>query len=335
MGNVGGREDGEGTSGTKKKGYEVDNEQFNSDSMLYSPPHSPNNEAHQLPFLFSPQIPVFPWLRSAETIQSQNDVLLQNTMHRDHLRGENNLPWEYNDSSRPSNLQISEAPFPSPGQMMQSRNDPPVQKSPRYKDFQQEEKRAVMITWCFGGKQVAVTGSWNDWKTIAFISSPFREPLHSLDKDFIIMKILPCGVYHYHFIVDELRRYAPNLPCEFDESGNAYNLLDLQEFVPEAPESLSEFEAPPSPISSYGNQPLNDGDFSKPPPQLPPQLPTKILDERSFVSRKPKSLRRPSHTLLNHLYKQDGDDGQSMALCSTQRFLQKYVTVVLFKSVHR
>ncbi|KAE8685884.1 5'-AMP-activated protein kinase beta-2 subunit protein [Hibiscus syriacus] len=317
MGNVGGREDGEGTSGTKKKGYEVDNEQFNTDPMLHSPPQSPNNDAYQLPFQYPPQIPMFPWLRSAEMIQDQSDLLVQNT----------NLPWEYNDSGRPLNLQISGVPLPRPGQMSQFQNDPPVQKLMRCKDFDQEEKRAVMITWCFGGKQVAITGSWSNWKTI--------EPLHSLGKDFIIMKMLPCGVYHYHFIVDELRIYAPNLPCEFDESGNVYNILNLQDFVPEAPESLSEFEPPPSPISSYDNQPLNSGDFSKPPPELPPQLRTKIFEERSFVSRKPKSSRRPSHTLLNHLYKQDGDDGQSMALCSTQRFLQKYVTVVLYKSVHR
>ncbi|XP_039015908.1 SNF1-related protein kinase regulatory subunit beta-2-like [Hibiscus syriacus] len=107
------------------------------------------------------------------------------------------------------------------------------------------------------------------------------------------------------------------------------------EFVPEAPESLSKFEPPPSPISSYDSQPLNDKYFNKPPPELPPQLPTKISDERSFVSRKPKSSQRPSHTLMNHLYKQDGDDGQSSALRSTQDFLKKYVTVVLYKSVHR
>ncbi|KAE8730531.1 hypothetical protein F3Y22_tig00002919pilonHSYRG00132 [Hibiscus syriacus] len=169
---------------------------------------------------------MFPWLRSAEVIQDQNDVLVQNT----------NLPWEYNDSGRPLNLQISGAPLPD----------------------------------------------------------LVKEPLHSLGKDFIIMKMLPC----------------------------------------EAPESLSEFEPPPSRYRAM-NQPLNNSDFSKPPPELPPQLPTKIVDERSFINRKPKSSRRPSHTLLDHLYKQDGDDGQSMALCSTQRFLQKYVTVVLYKSVHR
>lgn len=55
MGNVSGREDGEGGSGAKKNGNEVDNEQFNSDPMLHSPPHSPN-ESYQLPFLLPPQV---------------------------------------------------------------------------------------------------------------------------------------------------------------------------------------------------------------------------------------------------------------------------------------
>ncbi|KAE8701361.1 5'-AMP-activated protein kinase beta-2 subunit protein [Hibiscus syriacus] len=192
-------------------------------------------------------------------------------------------------------------PWLRSAEMIQARNDELLQNTMCDEDFDQEEKRAVMITWCFGREQVAITGSWNDWKTI--------EPLHAFHKDFIIMMVLPCGVYHYHIVVDELRRYAPNLPTEFNASGNAYNILDLQEFVPETPESLSEFEPPPSPISSYDSRPLNDGDFNKPPPELPPLLPTKILDERSFVSRKPKSSQRPSHTLMNHLYKKDGDDG--------------------------
>ncbi|XWS75892.1 hypothetical protein CRYUN_Cryun01aG0130600 [Craigia yunnanensis] len=320
------REDGEGTSGAKKNGYEVDNEQSNSDPMLHSPPHSPN-EAYQLPFLFPPQIPMFPWLRSAEMMQAQNDVLAQNTTCYEDLNSENNLPWECIDSGRALDLQIPEAPLPRPGEMMQVQNDPLVENTTYYEDLHKEEKRAVMITWCFGGKQVAITGSWDNWKTI--------EPLHSLGEDFIIIKMLPSGVYRYHFIVDELRRYAPNLPWEFVKTGSAYNILDLQEFVPEAPESLSEFESPPSSTSSYDNHPLNDGDFSKPPPELPPQLRTKLLDERSFIFRSPNSSRRPSHTVLNHLYKQDGDDGQSMALCSTHRFLQKYVTVVLYKSLQK
>ncbi|PPD67591.1 hypothetical protein GOBAR_DD35528 [Gossypium barbadense] len=73
------------------------------------------------------------------------------------------FPWVAN--------QFGQGPLPvpsssRPGQMMQIRNHPLVQKSTHYKDFHQEQKRAVMITWCFGGKRVAITGSWENWKTM-------------------------------------------------------------------------------------------------------------------------------------------------------------------------
>ncbi|XVF31910.1 hypothetical protein REPUB_Repub17cG0035300 [Reevesia pubescens] len=224
MGNAGSRDD-EGTSGAKKNGYEVDNEQSSSDPMLHSPPHSPR-QAYLLPFLFPPHVPMFPWLRSAEMMQARNDVLLQNTTRYEDLQSENNLLWEYIDSGRALDLQIPRAPLPRPGQMMQVQNDPllPVENTTYYEDLHQEEKRAVMITWCFGGKQVAISGSWDNWKTMNWNV----QPLHSLGKDFIIMKMLPSGVYHYHFFVDELRSYSPNLPWEFDESGSVYNILDFQ-----------------------------------------------------------------------------------------------------------
>ena len=50
--------------------------------------------------------------------------------------------------------------------MMHVQNDPLVQNTTYYEDFHQEEKRAARITWCFGGKQVAITGSWDNWKTM-------------------------------------------------------------------------------------------------------------------------------------------------------------------------
>lgn len=42
------------------------------------------------------------------------------------------------------------------------------------------------------------------------------------------MKVLPSGVYQYRFLVDGQRRYSPDQPWEQDDSGNAYNILDLQ-----------------------------------------------------------------------------------------------------------
>lgn len=42
------------------------------------------------------------------------------------------------------------------------------------------------------------------------------------------MKVLPSGVYQYRFIVDGQWRYAPDMPWAQDETGTAYNILDLQ-----------------------------------------------------------------------------------------------------------
>ena len=45
---------------------------------------------------------------------------------------------------------------------------------------------------------------------------------------------------------------------------------------------------------------------------------------------------RPQHTVLNHLYMQKGKTGPAVvALGSTHRFLDKYVTVVPYKSMQR
>ncbi|CAL5402627.1 unnamed protein product [Camellia sinensis] len=63
-------------------------------------------------------------------------------------------------------------------------------------------------SWSYDGKEVAVEGSSG--------------------KDFTIMKVLPSGVFQYKFIVDGQWRYAPDMPWAQDETGNAYNILDLQ-----------------------------------------------------------------------------------------------------------
>lgn len=109
---------------------------------------------------------------------------------------------------------------------------------------------------------------------------------------------------------------------------------DVQEYVPEAPESLSEFESSPSPVSSYNNESLNDNDFGKLPPDIPPQLQLTPLSEQSSATDSYQPQRRPRHAVLNHLYIQNSR-GEPVALGSTNRFLQKYVTVVLYKPTRR
>ncbi|XP_059663541.1 SNF1-related protein kinase regulatory subunit beta-2 [Cornus florida] len=203
-----------------------------------------------------------------------------------------------------------------------------MQTTSGYEDTCSEQGIPTMITWSYDGKEVAVEGSWDNWKT--------RKPLQRSGKDFTIMKVLPSGVYQYRFIVDGQWRYAPDMPWAQDEAGNAYNVLDLQDYVPEEIESISGFEPPQSPEASYSNLQLGPEDYAKEPPLVPPHLQMTLLNVPSTYMEIPAPFSRPQHVVLNHLYMQKGRGGPSVvALGSTHRFLSKYVTVVLYKSLQR
>ncbi|KAJ0233019.1 Association with the SNF1 complex (ASC) domain-containing protein [Hirschfeldia incana] len=216
---------------------------------------------------------------------------------------------------RPDEIHI-----PNPSWMMQS----PYEESPN------EQGIPTMITWCHGGKDISVEGSWDNWKS--------RSRLQRSGKDFTIMKVLPSGVYEYRFIVDGQWTHAPELPLARDDAGNTFNLLDLQDYVPEDIQSISGFEPPQSPEASYSSLLLGAEDYSKEPPLVPPHLQMTLLNlppgNNPDVPSSP--LPRPQHVVLNHLYMQKGKSGPSVvALGSTNRFLAKYVTVVLYKSLQR
>ncbi|CAI0440259.1 unnamed protein product [Linum tenue] len=106
-----------------------------------------------------------------------------------------------------------------------------------------------------------------------------------------------------------------------------------QDYVPEDLESISSFEPPQSPEASYNNSHLGNEDFSKEPPFVPPHLQMTLLNLPSTYMEIPS---RPQHVVLNHLYMQKGRNSPAVvALGSTHRFVAKYVTVVLYKSLQR
>ncbi|KAK6932864.1 AMP-activated protein kinase, glycogen-binding domain [Dillenia turbinata] len=225
--------------------------------------------------------------------------------------------------------QVPVVPLQRPDEMyIPGQSYSPMQATHGYEDMFNEQGIPTMITWSFGGKEVAVEGSWDNWKS--------RKLLQRSGKDFIIMKVLPSGVYKYRFIVDGHWRYAPDLPWAQDDERNTYNILDLKDYVPEDLESISGFEPPQSPDSSYNNWQLSSEDFAKEPPLVPPHLQMTLLNVPSTHMEIPPPLSRPPHVLLNHLYMQKGKSGTSVvALGSTHRFVAKYVTVVLYKSFQR
>lgn len=190
-------------------------------------------------------------------------------------------------------------------------------------NHQQEQGIPTIIQWTYGGDEVYVEGSWDNWHR--------RMRLQRAGDDFTIVKLLPPGVYQFSFLVNGESRYSPDLPFTYDEKGLIKNVLDLQENIPENVESISGFEPPRSPDSSYDSLFPTVEDFSKEPPAVPPQLHLTLLDVHDNADA-PGSLLRPQHVVLNHLYVEKGRTVQSvLALGLTHRFHAKYVTVVLYK----
>ncbi|CAJ2649394.1 unnamed protein product [Trifolium pratense] len=193
----------------------------------------------------------------------------------------------------------------------------------------------TMITWTYGAKQILVQGSWDNWNS--------RTPLQRSGKDFAIMKVLPSGVYQYRFIVDGRFSYDPELPWSKDEVGNFYNILDLKDYVPDDIGSISGFEPPQSPTSSYDNLPPSSEDYAKEPPLVPPHFAMTLLNVPTTNMEIEPPLPRPQHGVLNHLYMQKESSMSStsstgsksspsvVALGTTHRYQAKYVTVVLYK----
>lgn len=60
-----------------------------------------------------------------------------------------------------------------------------MQASSGYEDMCNEQGIPTMITWSYGGKEVAVEGSWDNWKT------RFRESIALI---FILFLIFICAL---------------------------------------------------------------------------------------------------------------------------------------------
>lgn len=257
---------------------------------------------------------------ASTTIQSvsildSNDVHTQNNNSPpDHAPARSTSPFLFPPQAPVAPLRRPDAP-PVFDQVWQNDSHEVVDE-----DQSPEQGIPTVITWSHGGNDVAVEGSWDNFSS--------RKKLQRSGKDHSILLVLPSGIYHYKFIVDEEWRCIPDLPSVTDEMGRVCNLLDVHDFVPENIDSAVEFEAPPSPDSTYSQAFPAEDDFAKDPSAVPPQLSLTVLDEASSS--------KPQHVVLNHLYIEKGWASQSLvALGLTHRFQSKYVTVCLYKPLRR
>ncbi|KAF2324130.1 hypothetical protein GH714_007614 [Hevea brasiliensis] len=86
-------------------------------------------------------------------------------------------------------------------------------------DHRPEQGIPTIISWNYGGNEVFLEGSWDNWMS--------RKRMQRSGNDHSILLVLRSGIYHYKFIVDGEWRYNPDLPCVSDGMGRFYNLLDV------------------------------------------------------------------------------------------------------------
>ncbi|CAL8111258.1 unnamed protein product [Orchesella dallaii] len=197
----------------------------------------------------------------------------------------------------------------------------------------------TVFKWDGGGKEVAICGTFSDWKPIPMAKSNFTS-----QADYVVIVDLPEGEYEYRFQVDGDWRHNPNDPTAETESGLTNNVItvkktDFEVFDALAMDSISSATntqhvsgSPP------GTEYAQDIPVYKPwekaagPPILPPHLLQVILNKDTPLSCEPTLLPEPNHVMLNHLYALSIKDGV-MVLSATHRYRKKYVTTLLYKPI--
>eukprot|EP00752_Nemacystus_decipiens_P017905 g16050.t1 len=190
---------------------------------------------------------------------------------------------------------------------------------------EEEELVPTVFRWEHGGRQVYITGTFNNWEK--------QIPMHRSGNDFTYIHTLKKGKHAFKFIVDDEWRFAPDQPTVADIEGRVNNFIDVSDFVGYTGEE--NFEANRMKAAEANNQysqctPDLD-EYTKEPPPLPPHLRHIILNKNP-PANDPSALPVPQHVALNHLYCTAIKDGM-MVLGMTERYKQKFVTTVYYSTM--
>uniref|UniRef100_A0A0V0G566 5'-AMP-activated protein kinase subunit beta-1 n=1 Tax=Triatoma dimidiata TaxID=72491 RepID=A0A0V0G566_TRIDM len=185
----------------------------------------------------------------------------------------------------------------------------------------------TVFKWDGGGKQVLISGTFSNWKTIPMVKS------HG---DFVTIIDLPEGEHQYKFYVDGEWKHDPSNKIVENGMGSKNNLIsvkntDFEVFQALAMDSESGSSNQPG---DYGQEvpPVRPWEKAPGPPILPPHLLQVILNKDTPISCEPTLLPEPNHVMLNHLYALSIKDGV-MVLSATHRYRKKYVTTLLYKPI--
>ncbi|XP_060762143.1 5'-AMP-activated protein kinase subunit beta-2 [Neoarius graeffei] len=237
-----------------------------------------------------------------------------------------------------------------PSKMVDSTDDPnifnthgPEVKAPAEKDLPPDlndfvktgpQDRPTVIRWAGGGKDVYISGSFDNWST--------KIPLNKSHNDFVAILDLPEGEHQYKFFVDGQWLHDPSKPVVTSQMGTINNLIEVKKSDFEVFDALQvdslecsdTSDLSSSPPGPYGQEVymFRPEERFKAPPILPPHLLQVILNKDTNVSCDPALLPEPNHVMLNHLYALSIKDGV-MVLSATHRYKKKYVTSLLYKPI--
>jgi 5'-AMP-activated protein kinase regulatory beta subunit len=89
---------------------------------------------------------------------------------------------------------------------------------------EEEDTVPTVFRWEHGGRQVYITGTFNDWSR--------QIPMHRSGNDFTYIHNLRKGKHAFKFIVDDEWRFAPDQPTVADIEGRINNFIDVSDFKP-------------------------------------------------------------------------------------------------------
>ncbi|XP_045171012.1 5'-AMP-activated protein kinase subunit beta-1-like isoform X2 [Mercenaria mercenaria] len=220
-------------------------------------------------------------------------------------------------------------------------------------DNREKEERLLptVFKWEGGGKEVYVSGSFNNWKAkIPLAKSDDiqdRDHKTTVHGDFYTIINLPEGEHQYKFSVDGSWQHNASEPSTSNNLGTLNNIVtvkksDFEVFEALALDSVNTSSSKSKPTTELSGSPPGDyaqeipvrrpGEKQSGPPILPPHLLQVILNKDTPAHCEPTLLPEPNHVMLNHLYALSIKDGV-MVLSATHRFRKKYVTTLLYKPI--
>ncbi|KAK9887908.1 hypothetical protein WA026_000211 [Henosepilachna vigintioctopunctata] len=175
------------------------------------------------------------------------------------------------------------------------------------------DKTPTVFRWEGGGKDVYISGTFSEWKTIPMVKS------HG---DFVTIIDLPEGEHQYKFFVDGEWKNDPGNKMVEDDSGIKNNMISIKKSDFEVFQALDKDQE--NSVSDAQKEFSQEVPSNKPweklsgPPILPPHLLQVILNKDTPLSCEPTLLPEPNHVMLNHLYALSIKDGV-MVLSATHR----------------